>query len=514
MLLIRAEQNRRVLKNTLVLYGRQILLLLIHLYTLRLVLTALGVEDFGVYTVVAGVVALASFLPSAMSSASQRYFAFALGQRDHAALRRIFSVNLVIYLGISVIALALLESAGRWFVHEHLHLPPEKLAVAQVLYQISIFTFIASLLAAPFMAIIIAHEEMDLYAYVSLYEAGAKLAAAVVITQAPGEKLTTYGLALLLAAATTTGLYYLLCRRRYPACTFQRAALDRRTLVDLLSFTGWTLFGHLTTVARHQAVTILLNQAFNPTVAAARAIALTVAGQVTIFATNFNTSLYPPLIKTYAANAKAEMFHLLHWGSKLTFFLMWVFALPLYVEMDTILRLWLGDPPAAASTFAQLAVIEAVIQALALPLATAARAPGRMRGYELSLGSLQLGILIVSWLLLEWGYPAVSVFYVAIVANGLMFIVRLVLVSALTGLVVSSYLTQVLWPVLVVASASVVPVILMKSLLPATLYTSAGLVIVSLGATTVLMFYLGFDAPTRQRIRALITARLSRRGGS
>jgi len=507
MPLLRAEQNRRVLKNTLVLYGRQIILVLINLFTLRLVLNALGVVDFGIYTVVAGIVALASFLPSAMSSATQRYFAFALGQREPAALTRLFSVNLLIYLGICLLAVALLESAGRWFVHEHLTLPSEKLAAAKVLYQISIFTFIATLLASPFMAIIIAHEDMELYAYVSLYEASAKLAAAIAITQAPWEKLTTYGTTLFLASATTTSLYYLLCRRRYPACTFRRAALDRRTFDEILSFTGWTLFGHLTTVARNQAVTILLNQAFSPASAAARAIASTVAGQVTLFSTNFNTSLYPPIIKNYSAHQKEEMFNLLIWGSKLTFFLMWVFALPLYVEMETVLRLWLVNPPAEAIAFSQLALIEAVIQAISLPLTTAARAPGRMRRYELSLGSIQLLILITSWLLLAWGQPAASVFYVAIAANVLMFFLRLALVSALTGLVVAVFLKKVVWPVLLVASASVVPVVLLKALLPANLFTAACLVIVSLGTTTVLMFFLGFDAPTRQRLQALITAK-------
>lgn len=503
------NQNRRVLKNTLVLYVRQIVLILINLYTLRLLLNALGVEDFGIYTVVAGIVALASFLPSAMSSATQRYFSFALGRNDQAGLTKIFSVNLLIYIGISLLALVVLESAGLWFVHENLNVPAERIDAAKALYQISIFTFISTLLASPFMAIIIAHEEMELYAYVSLYEAFAKLVAALAIMFAPWDKLPTYGTGLLLASITTTLIYLIICKRRYPACTFQRSTLDRATFSEILSFTGWTLFGQLTTVARNQAVTILLNQAFSPAVAAARAIAVTVANQVNIFSTNFNTSLYPPIIKHYSANQKEEMFSILIWGSKLTFFLMWVFALPLFLEMETILQLWLVTPPPEAVYFSQLALIEAVIMAVSLPLTTAARAPGRMRLYELTLGTIQLLILLASWILLSMGQPAASVFYVAILANVLMFFVRLYIVSSLIGLRVSLFLQKVVLPVLSVAITSSIPVAIVKFTLTPSLLNSVFIVVLSLPISAALMYCLGLDANTRQRLKVGITAKIA-----
>lgn len=510
---MRAPHHQRVLTNTLVLYVRQLVLLLINLYTLRVVLNALGIEDFGIYTVVAGIVALASFLPGALSSATQRYFSFALGRDDTTALTKIYSVNLLIYLGFAALALVLLESAGLWFVEASLNVPAARVASAQALYHIAIFTFIATLLAAPFMAIIIAHEEMTLYAYVSLYDAAAKLVVALVISVTPGDKLTTYGLGLFLAAVSSTLLYWGVCRRRYPACTFHWATLERATVVEVLAFTGWTLFGQLTTVARNQAVTILLNQAFNPGVAAARAIATTIAGQVAVFSGNFNLSLYPPLIKHYAAGQTAAMFRLLFLGSKLTFFLMWVFALPLYLEMDTILRLWLVTPPADARVFSQLALIEAVILAISLPLATAARAPGQLRRYELTLGAIQLAILPAAWLCLALGYPAASVFVVGIVANGLMFFVRLVIVSGLIGLEVRDFLVQVGRPVLTVAVLSAVPAGLVKAALPASLGATAAVVLGCLLTSSLLMYYLGFEAATRQQLGAGLRAKLARRGG-
>ena len=500
-----------MLKNTLILYVRQIILILISLYTLRLVLNTLGMEGYGIYTVVAGIVALASFLPSAMSSATQRYFSFALGRKDQAALTKIFSINLLIYIGICLLALAILESAGLWFVHEKLNIPADRVEAAKLLYQISIFTFISNLLASPFMAIIIAHEEMELYAYVSLYEAIAKLLAAIAITLAPWERLTTYGTALFITSATSSLIYFIICKRKYPACTFKRSTLDLATFKEILSFTSWTLFGQLTTVARNQAVTILLNQAFNPAVVAARAIATTVAGQVAVFSNNFNTSLYPPIIKHYSANQREEMFSVLIWGSKLTFFLMWVFALPLYLEMETILRLWLVTPPGEAIFFSQLTLIEAVIMAISLPLATAARAPGQMRFYELTLGSIQFLILLASWVLLSLGQPAASVFLAAITANVLMFFIRLYIVSNLIELDVKIFLKKVVLPVLTVAFASAMPAALIKSALPANILTSVLVVIVSLLASSVLMLYLGFDAITRRRLTKQIKDKIARR---
>lgn len=501
----------RVVKNTLILYTRQIFLILINLYTLRVLLNGLGIDDFGVYTVVAGVVALASFLPSAMSSATQRYFSFAIGRKEQATLTKIFSVNLLIYGVISLVGLVILESAGLWFINEKLNIPAGKVEITKILYQISIFTFTSSLLASPFMAVIIAHEDMELFAYVSLYEALAKFAAAFTITVFPWERLTTYGLALFIASATTTLIYVIVCKRRYTCCTFERSTLDWSTFSDILSFTGWTLFGQLTTVARSHAVTILLNQAFNPAIAAARAIALTVAGQVNVFAANFNTSLYPPIIKHYSANQREEMFTVLIWGSKLTFFLMWVFALPLYLEMETILHLWLVTPPPEAIYFSQLALIEAVIMALSLPLATAARAPGRMRFYELTLGTIQLLILAGSWVLLSMGQPAASVFYLAILANVLMFFIRLFIVSDLLGLGISLFLKKVVLPVLIVVIASSVLVGLVGSMLPSSLLSSTFIVFLSLLISTVLMFYIGFDINTRQRLKKQIRAKLARR---
>lgn len=502
------NKHSRVLKNTLILYVRQIFLILVSLYTLRLVLSALGIEGYGIYAVVAGIVALASFLPGAMSSATQRYFSFALGRKDQAALIKIYSVNLIIYAAISILALAVLESVGLWFVNESLNIPAQRAEAVKLLYQISVITFISSLMASPFIAIIIAHEEMELFLYVSLYEAVAKLAAALTVTYAPWEKLTTYGAALLISSATTTLIYYIICKRKFPACTFKRSTLDRVTFKEIIAFTGWTLFGQLTTVARNQGVTILLNQTFNPAVAAARAIATTVAGQVTVFSSNFNTSLYPPIIKHYSADQKEEMFSVIIWGSKLTFFLMWVFALPLYLEMDTVLRIWLVTPPSEAVYFSQLALIEAVIIAISLPLVTAARAPGQMRMYELTLGTIQLLILVVSWALLYLDQPAASVFLVAIAANVLMFFIRLIMVSTLIGLSISHFLKKAALPALSVALLSSILSKATSLLMEPGLSSSVAIIILSILISAFNIYFLGLNQKEKRILNGITRSKI------
>lgn len=506
-------KNRKILINTIILYARQIVLLLISFYTIRLILNALGAVDFGIYMVVSGVVALASFLPGAMSAATQRYFSFAIGKNFDSELEKIFSVNLLIYLGISVFALITLEILGLLFVSEGLNVPQDRLEVVQVLYQFSILTFISSLLASPFISIIIANEEMEVYAYISLYEAIAKLCVAISIPAISSDKLEAYGFLLFLVSASTTLIYLIVCRKCHPEYKFNRSVLDWSTFKEISVFTGWTLFGQLTTVARNQGLTIILNQAISPTTAGARAIAATISNQVMVFSSNFNTSLYPAIIKEYSSKKDDDLFNLLCWGSKLTFFLLWVFALPLCLEMDTILRLWLITPPADSIYFSRLAMIETVIMAISLPLGTAARAPGRMRNYELTLGSIQIFVLLLSWSVLSIGYPPASVFIVAIVANILMFFVRLKIVSRLIGIDELFFIKKACFPIFLVAASSGLFSLLIKSMLPTGLLASGFLVIFSMLISIISMYHFGLDANNKRNVQVLIKTKIARGGG-
>lgn len=476
----------------------------VSLYTVRVVLNTLGVEDYGLYNVVGGVVALLAFLPGSMASATQRFFSYALGEGDREKLKKIFTVNWTVYLALGLTALLILETAGSWFVSDYVKIPPDRVEAALALYRISVWTFIVSILTSPFRAVITAHEDMHLYAGISIVEVLLKLGAALALTVVPGDKLVMYGYFLLAVGFFVAGAYVLLCALRYEECQFRRYYWDSALVREVVGFTGWTLFGQLTTVARNQAVTILLNQTFNPVVVAARAIALNVATQTNVFATNFNTSLYPPIIKAYAAGERQRMYELVFGGSKITFFLMWILALPIFLQMPFILTIWLKTPPPDAVLFTRLAFVDALINALSLPLMTAARAPGKMKLYELSLGSVQIAIFAVNWFLLSSGGPAYSVFVVSICASLLMLGLRLGIVSWLTGISIGGFCRKVIIPVVSVVLLSLVPSLLVTQAMPAGLFSTLCSLALALLITMVSIYFVGLDPEWRTKLRSIL----------
>lgn len=503
------SSNKKIAKNTLMLYFRQILILLVSLYTVRVVLNTLGVEDYGIYNVIGGIVALFSFLTATMASATQRFFSFALGQNNSEQLNRIFSVNLVIYLGICITVLIFLETLGLWYVSEQLNIPPERYEAALFIYHFSVLTFIATILTAPFLAIIIAHEDMQIYAYVSIIEVILKLGIVFLLVYIPSDKLKLYGVLVFVVTIFIDLVYIVICTRKYQECQFRKFYWDKRLLHEITSFTGWTLFGQVTSVFRNQAVTILLNQTFSPVVVAARAIATNITGQVNVFSNNFNVGLYPPIIKLYAVNDKKGMFSLIFQGSKITFFLMWLFALPLFIEMNTILEVWLKNPPFEAVLFTRLALIEVLINSISLPITTAARAPGRMKMYELILGSIQIVIFLISWLVLILGGEAYSVFIIAIVANILMLIVRLFIVKKLIGLKVQPYFVEVIVPVLLVVLISTVLALVLYYILPIGLFFTGLTIIGSMFLACMCMYVFGLKQSERTKIKNLAVSKIN-----
>lgn len=494
---ILGNNNKRIAKNTLMLYLRQILVLFVGLFTVRIVLNVLGVEDYGVYTVVGGIVSFFSFLSGTMASATQRFFSFALGQNDFERLNKTFTVNLIIYIAIAVIALILLDTIGLWFVSNHLKLPIDRVETAIWIFHFSVFTFVATIVTTPLTSIIIAHEDMHIYAYMSILETILKLCVVFTLVYVDFDKLKLYSVLLLVVSLINFFCYFIICVRKYQECQFRKFYWDKTIFREVLGFTGWTLFGQISTVGRNQAITILVNQYFNPVTVAARAIAVNITSQINLFSNNFNTGLYPSLIKSYASGNKQEMFKLLFNGSKITFFLMWIIALPFYLEMDTILNLWLKEPPEYSVLFTRLALIESIIMSISLPIATAARAPGKMRGYELTLGMIQIGIFVASWIILKMGGNAASVFTVAIVANLLMLVVRLIIVRGLIALPLRPFFMKVLLPILLVSMVSATFSYLIKSILPIGFLFSCISGFTSVILASLCMYFIGLDEGMR-----------------
>ena len=506
-----SSTGKRIAKNTIMLYFRQMFVLFVSLYTVRVVLNTLGIEDYGIYTVIGGLVSFFSFLSGTMASATQRFFSFALGQNDQQKLNQTFSVNIILYAIIALLAFVLLETAGLWFVNNKLNIPVERFSSALFVYHFSVFTFITTIFSAPFMAIIIAHEDMHLYALVSIIEVFLKLIIVFVLVNLPWDKLEVYGVLVLVVSFITTAIYITVCLKKYAECQFKRFFWDASLVKEIADFTGWTLFGQISGVGRNQAVTILLNQFFSPIVVSARAISLSVTNQIMVFSNNFNIGLYPSIIKSYAAGDNEELESLLINGSKITFFLMWVFALPLFLTMDVVLELWLKTPPTNAVLFTRLALCEVLLKSISLPLFTAARAPGKMMMYELSLGFIQLSIFFVSWFFLRAGAEAYVVFLIAVIANVFMFVIRLILLKFLITFNLILFLKRALIPIVVVMIVSFLPSYGLFYIINDGFFNSFIVILFSVFCSCLSMYYFGLDSYWRAKLKSMVLAKLSRR---
>lgn len=498
---------RRIAKNTVMLYFRQIIILLIGLYTVRVILNTLGVEDYGVYNVVAGVVTMFSFLSSSMATASQRYLSYAIGKNDDELLNKTFSVTFTVYVILAFGVLLLAETIGMWYVKTQLIIPNGRMVAALWVYQLAIVSFTITMLTTPYMSSIIAHENMSIYAYVSIVEATLKLVIVFLLRILPYDKLIVYSALLLIVLLINTSLYRAYCHKKYFECKV-KLLWDGQLFKESFSFTGWTLFGSFTSVLRTQALTIMINQVFGIFAVTARTIAMNVANYVNIFSNNFNTGLYPSIIKEYAGGFKHKMYALVINGSKLTFFLMWIFALPMYVHMDFVLKIWLGTSVDGAVLFTRLALIESLINSVTLPVATAARAPGKMKAYESILGSLQIMIFLVSLILVNLGGKVETVYYVAIIINIVMLYVRLLLVKKLIGLPVQMFSKYVLLPIGGMILISVLPTWFTYIILPKTFLLRCLNVAVSVLVSTTYMYFFGIDLTIRNNIKEFIRKKL------
>ena len=503
-----SDNNKRIIKNTFMLYTRQILVLLVSLFTIRVILDVLGVEDYGIYAVVGGAVTLLSFLSNTMASATQRFFSFAIGEGDQEKLNKILSVNFIIYLAIAITSFIFLETVGLWFIKNELLVPPERLDAVIFIFHCSILTFIISIFAAPFMAIIIAHEDMQYYAYISIFEVVLKLGVVFLLMYINWDKLQLYGLLLLIVAILTVSMYIYVCLNKYKEVQFRKFYWDKKLCKEIINFTSWTLFGQITTVARDQGITILLNQVFSPMTVAARAISSNIASKINMFSANFNIGLYPPIIKAYATDDKVGMYKLINNGSKITFFLMWIFALPLFLEMENILNLWLKNPPPETLIFSRLALVESLIVSVSLPLGTAARAPGKMKVYELTLGLLQFLLFGLAYVFLKIGYPAYTVYYIAICINIVMFFARLLIVGKLTGLRTGVYIHRVIIPLLIIVILSSIITLIFKWILPNSLFYSFILMVLSILISSISMYFIGLNKEWRLKVRLIILKKL------
>lgn len=400
--------------------------MLVSLYTSRVVLNVLGVEDYGAYAVVGGVVSMFGFFNGAMSSATQRFLSFELGKNDYIQLRKTFNATQIIHIGIALLVFILAETIGLWFLNNYLNIPDGRMEAARWVYHFSVVSFMISIIQVPYNSVIIARERMNVYAYVSILEVTLKLLIVFMLTWIAFDKLKLYGFLLLAVTAIIALIYRVYALKHFDETRFQ-VVKDKVLYRTLVSYSGWNLFGNIAAVAKGQGVSIILNIFFGTVVNAAQGIANQVYGAVNSFVTNFQMASNPQIIKSYAAEDKAYMTNLVIRTSKFSFYLLFMLCLPVIIEIDYILKLWLKIVPEFTAIFTVLILINALIDSISGPLMTSLQATGKIRLYQSVVGILLILILPISYLFFKFGFAPESTFVVSICIAIIAFGFRLLL---------------------------------------------------------------------------------------
>ena len=456
-----SANNKRIAKNTLLLYIRMLLLMLIGLYTSRVVLNALGVEDYGIYNVVGGLVALFSILTGSLSSASSRFLVYELGKYNNRHLTDVFSSILFIHLFQAVILLILAEIIGIWFLNEKMVIPVDRIAAANWVFHLSVLSLFFSVITVPYNAAIIAHEKMSAFTYISIYEGCGKLLACFALLISPIDQLVFYAFLLLCIQVSTRLLFFLYSRKHFAECSV-RWHVDKKHVKEILSYTGWTMIGSSSAVLKSQGGNVLINLFGGPVVNAARSISNQVLYAVNGFVTNFITALTPQITKTYAKGDLEYMKTLVAYGSRFSYYMLLLLCLPILMNTHFILNIWLVQIPEHTVCFVQLTLCLALIDSISFPLITAQQATGNVRNYQIAVGSLQLMNLPVSYIFLKLGGGPETILYVAIFFSLCCLATRIYMLRNSVQLETSLFLKRVIVNILFVTiSSAIVPSFMM-----------------------------------------------------
>jgi O-antigen/teichoic acid export membrane protein len=463
--MINSESSKRIAKNTSMLYIRMLLTMAVSLYTSRVVLDTLGVVDFGVYNVVGGIVMMFSFINSAMSSATQRFLSFELGKGDNIQFNRVFSMSVNIHLLIAGIVFILAETLGLWFLNAKLVIPADRMVASNWVYQFSIFAIILSIVSVPYNAVIVAYERMNVYAYISVIEVVLRLMIVFALVWIGFDKLKLYAVLVFCVTTFIFFIYRFYHKQNFPDLNYQ-FYWDKSQYKTLINYAAWNLFGNIASVTMSQGINIMLNLHFGPAVNAARAIAFQVNSAVGSFVTNFQLALNPQIIKAYAAEDLNYMHKLIFQGAKFSFFLFFTISMPIILETEYILKLWLKLVPEYTVIFTQLVIVNVLLDTLSGPLMTAAQATGKIRLYQAVVGFLLLLILPVSWIFICFGFEPQITLYVSITISLIAFFARLKIISPLVKMPISNYVTNVVFRILMVVTLSTVLPLIIKTTLP------------------------------------------------
>ena len=390
------------------------IIMVLNLYAVRLVLQNLGVQDYGIFDVVAGVVTMFQSVSGVLSIATQRFFSYALGENDKIKYQQMFSSSINVFLALSAIVLLVGESVGIWFVNNHLVIPSERLITANYLFQFTLFSFVLTMLQTPLSSVVVAHEDMGIFAVISLADGVLKFLAAFSLSYLPYDRLGTYGFLLLLVSLFSVVTYAFVVFKKYENCRY--SIKDNQYCKQILSFSGWTFIGTSASVGMNQVCTIIVNVFFGPVTNAARAIGCQIGNALNAFCGNFLMAIRPPLIKSYADERYDDVNNLFYYSSKIIYFAILVIFVPLFLEMDFIISIWLKTSDQQTVLFSRLMLIYILILSLSHPITYIMHATGYVKQYHLTSEIPTLAIMPLTYIAYKIGFPAYTTYLIMIIA--------------------------------------------------------------------------------------------------
>lgn len=450
-----SANNKRIAKNTLMLYVRMLFTMAVSLFTSRVVLQTLGVEDYGIQNVVGGVITMFTFINSAMVSSTQRYLNFELATGNEEKLKSIFNTSLQIHALIALVIILLGETVGLWFVLNKLVIPETRMTAAMWVYQCSILSCAVGIMSTPYNADIIAHEKMSAFAYISILDVCLKLLIVYLLVISPYDKLIVYAILILAIQLLIRYIYSRYCNKHFKESLFERK-INRPLLKEMASFAGWSFWGNLAFILYTQGLNMMLNIFFGPIVNAARAVAVQVQSAIQQFVGSFQMALNPQITKNYASGNLEQMHSLMFRSARFSFLLLFFISLPVLLETDFLLTLWLKTVPDNAVIFTQIMICISLIYTTANPCVIANQATGKVKVYQMVVGGILLTILPISYIVLNLGAPAYSVFIVHFCVESVAQFSRMYMLRKLIHLPIKQYLQNIYFPIMATVVVSII----------------------------------------------------------
>lgn len=490
-----SENNKRIAKNTLFMYLRMFMTMGMGLYTSRVVLNSLGVEDYGLYNVIGGIIAMFGFINGAMTNTTSRYISYYLGN-NKSMLSKVFSMTFFIHAIIALIIITLGETIGLWYVNNKLVIPDGRYDAAFWLYQFSIAASVVNILYIPFNASIIAHERMKAFAYIAIVDACLKLGIALLINYAPLDKLIFYGLLMFIVTFIDISCYVYYCFKHFEETTI-KVFFDKIMFKEMMGFTGWSMFGNFAFLFYSYGINLILNLFFGPAVNAARGIAVQIENVVRQFASNVQVAMNPQIVKSYAEDNLSRTHMLIFASSKYCFFLLFLLSLPIMVEADNILHIWLGLIPEHTVNFVRITLLVCLLDTLATPLFTGNLATGKIRTYQTAISVVSYTMMPITFFAVKYSFVPEVAFICLLLSKGVEHIARIIVSKKKLHISLRQYFVHVVMPVVFVFTLSMILSFTLKYFMDEDLVSSILLILISVATVISFVYMLGLSKEER-----------------